>query len=108
MYCAPGNQADLSRSLPTLLLLLATVSALFSGIALGNHSKLVDCEFKEPSPTRRSGLKLMSLAVGPLFIPSVLANSRLVKGLEILRNPFTLTVIGSSAAILAGSIVVPP
>jgi len=35
--------ADMYRSLPTLLLALATVSALFSGIALRNHSKLVEC-----------------------------------------------------------------
>jgi len=39
-----GQKANAVRSLPTLLLALATVSALFSGIALRNHSKLVECE----------------------------------------------------------------
>jgi hypothetical protein len=34
------------RSLPLLLLALSVVTALFSGVVLSNHSKLVDCEYE--------------------------------------------------------------
>lgn len=33
------------RSLPLLLLALSVITSLFSGIALLNHSKLVECEY---------------------------------------------------------------
>jgi hypothetical protein len=91
--------------MPTLLLLIATFSSLFSGIVLRNHSKLVECALR---PVQVNGNETDGPAVGSLFLPSMLSTSRLAKNFEILRNPFTITAAGGSAAILIGSLVVPP
>ena len=48
------------------------------------------------------------LAVGSLFMPSILVKSRLAKQFSILRNPFTMTIAGASLAILLGSMVIVP
>lgn len=41
----------IGRSLPLLLLALSVGTSLLSGIVLGNHSKLVECE--QNAPLRR-------------------------------------------------------
>lgn len=46
-------------------------------------------------------------AVGNLFMPSVLVSSRIPDSLNVLRNPFSMTVAGGSAAILLGSVSLP-
>jgi hypothetical protein len=96
----------ISRSLPLLLLALSVATSLLSGIVLGNHSELVECEFK--TRLYSDGKELICLAVGSLFMPSVLAKSRIAEHYTILRNPFTMTVAGGSAAILLGSMVIAP
>ena len=42
----------IGRSLPLLLLALSVGTSLLSGIVLGNHSKLVECEQNAPLGTR--------------------------------------------------------
>jgi hypothetical protein len=52
--------------------------------------------------------KAYDTAVGSLFMPSVLVKSRISKQLSILRNPFTMTIAGASAAIFFGSMLIAP
>ena len=100
----PSIDHELTDSaLPLLLLAAAVGTSLFSGIALLNHSKLVECEYLK----HRLGGADHS-AVGSLFMPSVLVRSRISKQLSILRNPFTMTIAGASAAILFGSMLIAP
>jgi hypothetical protein len=79
--------------------------SVFSGVVLRNHSKLVECKLDS---IRVRMDKADLVAVGSLFIPSVLRDSGLANRLVVLRNPFTLTIAGASAAILLGSMVIPP
>jgi len=86
------------------LLALSVVTSLFSGVALLNHSKLVECK------STLCNVKPIThhVAVGSLFMPSTLVKSRLAKQFSILRNPFTMTIAGASIAILLGSILIVP
>ena len=91
------------RGFPHFLLACATIAATFSGAVLGNHSSLVDGESAAVFTTG-----VLIAAVGPLFLPARFVKLGLVQRFNsVLANPFSLTVIMSSACILLGSWTVP-
>jgi hypothetical protein len=57
-----------TRALPLLLLAAAIGTSLFSGIALLNHSKLVECEYLSLMPGRRLTIQLSVLCLCPLLL----------------------------------------
>lgn len=102
-----GAQLTLYSPFPHFLLLCAAVTSICSGGVPGNHSKLV------AGGCLTLYLRCFELtegsAVGPLFLPARFIALPIVETFApLLANPFTLTVAGSSAGILLGSIIVPP
>jgi hypothetical protein len=71
---------------PLLLLALASIASLFSGAVLGNNRRLLE-------------------ATGELFLPDSYLD--LVEPGTFLANPYTLSIAGTTAALLLAGLIMP-
>lgn len=109
--------------LPNVLLATAFASALFSSIALGNHTKLSEGKsdlfglFPARVPKLIRSVALLK-AVGNRFLTSQSAGSRrrqsnpvaliLSRSYGLFGNPFSLMVLACTGTLLFGGLTVSP
>ncbi|KAK1922885.1 hypothetical protein DB88DRAFT_541095 [Papiliotrema laurentii] len=85
---AEGSDDGDERPFPRFLLASATLASIVSGAMLDNHGKLVE-------------------AVGPLFLPTRYISLKMVQRYaSLLSNPFSISVVGFSLAVLVASFTV--
>lgn len=91
------------RPFPTFLLLCATLASALGGGMMHTHTKLVDGKSVMLKPNIAD-----EIAVGSLFLsPTYLSSSIVRRFPHLLANPFSVTVMGASAAVLFGTLIVP-